>query len=261
MGVCGIILLEIHILIASLPIAYHLILIPIIVLFSDAFVEREEIFNFNQKKVNFVWLTAYLLSLAIVVYQLSTVGFVYEYLQFLTIPVMICIAYLLYFSGLLYGGGDAKALMSIAILMPVYPINSAETGTLISVLFPFALVVLLNAVIITAFLPVAFAVYNLCKGDFKFPVALLGYKINLTELPKKYVWLMERIQNGKLKYTLTDYKRKVSASEYNMLKKMGVEKVWVTPQIPFILPMTIGFIMGIFAGNILFRIITFFTGW
>jgi len=43
--------------------------------------------------------------------------------------------------------------------------------------------------------------------------------------------------------------------EYNELEKYGLKEMWVTPKVPFMLPLLAGFIFSFFVGDILSLII------
>lgn len=168
--------------------------------------------------------------------------------------------------GLPRGGADTKALMALIILFPVYPIiqyltiqtyfySLLDEFGVIGYLFPFAFSVLINAAFIMLFYIISLLIYNASRGDLKVPHALLGYKLPLSEVKDKFVWLMERVKDGKRKLIPFPSSDLDLENELKELKNIGVKKVWVTPKIPFIIPITIGLIITAIIGNILFLII------
>jgi len=187
-----------------------------------------------------------------------------KFLPLLTIPVMILLAYAFYMTGLLRGGADAKSFMAIAILIPIYP--AFYTFPLMGwgefsgfgIVFPFALVTLLNAALLLVFAPLAFLVYNLSRGALKMPESLFGYEADPAELPK-FVWLMQRIENGRLVRELLPRRSRNIEEEAQKLSEAGHESVWVTPQIPFLLPLTISFVLSFLVGNLLFGLFSLFA--
>lgn len=66
---------------------------------------------------------------------------------------------------------------------------------------------------------------------------------------------MERILNGKRKLMVMPDKDLNITDELKKFRKLGIKSIWVTPKIPFIIPIIIGLILTIFLGNILFEII------
>jgi prepilin signal peptidase PulO-like enzyme (type II secretory pathway) len=43
---------------------------------------------------------------------------------------------------------------------------------------------------------------------------------------------------------------------YAKFEKKGIKNIWVTPKIPFMIPLLIGFILSFFVGDILFLIMS-----
>jgi len=183
-----------------------------------------------------------------------------------SILIWLIIFYGFYNLGLPRGGADAKALICIMILLPTYPI--IETITLntsffsmvadhpvTGFIFPFAFTTLMNGALIMLFFIIGLLFYNISKHQLKFPHALLGYRLPIKEIPNKFVWPMERILNGKRKLMVMPDKDLNITDELEKFRKFGIKSIWVTPKIPFIIPIIIGLILTIFLGNILFEII------
>jgi len=65
---------------------------------------------------------------------------------------------------------------------------------------------------------------------------------------------MEKIQDGKRKlvYMPKDYD---AAEELAEFEKLGIKEIWVTPKIPFMIPLLAGFLATFILGDILFQII------
>jgi preflagellin peptidase FlaK len=187
-------------------------------------------------------------------------------IQLFSILIWLIMFYGFYNIGLPRGGADAKALMGIMILFPIYPI--IETITLntsffsmvtdfpvTGFIFPFAFTTLMNGALIMMFFIIGLLFYNISKHQLKFPHALLGYKLPIKQIPNKFVWPMERILNGKRKLMVMPDKDLNITAELNKFQKAKINAIWVTPKIPFIIPIIIGLILTIFFGNILFEII------
>jgi preflagellin peptidase FlaK len=175
----------------------------------------------------------------------------------LAVPVIMLAVVGMYMLDIIRGGADAKALMSLAILFPSYPIIGGlpvllpETE-LATIVFPFAFVVLIAAAIIVAVvMPLVFLAVNIAARDLRFPNALFGRAMDLEEARGKHVWLMERVQDGS-HMTYTRPRRDENLSkELDHLKSIGVSRVWVTPKIPFMVPMLAGILISATAGNLL----------
>ncbi len=246
--------------------AHYLIFIPAGVMFYDVYLDREPIFDedgFHFAPVGFI-------MTAVVVVVLCVQGYLlYDdldqralFLQTATIPAMIVLAHVFFQSGLLRGGADAKALMSLAVLVPFYPeffgFPLTEVNTqIMTVLFPFALVILMNSAILVILVPLVYLAINARKGDLKMPQCLLGYKARLDNLPK-HVWLMERVEDGDVKVHLFPRRGGDVEKETKDLIEMGREDAWVTPQLPFMVPMLFGLIASFFVGNFILAIVYIF---
>ncbi|MEM3738620.1 MAG: A24 family peptidase C-terminal domain-containing protein, partial [Thermoplasmata archaeon] len=134
----------------------------------------------------------------------------------------------------------------------------AETNiSMFETMFPFALTVLLNAVFWFIFYPLVLFLYNAVKGNAKIPHAFFGYKMPVCDVKKKFVWLMEHPVNGKIvtKYTPDKDEDENIAVEVAELERLGRKEVWVTPQIPFIIPITAGLFISVILGNVFFLLI------
>jgi hypothetical protein len=99
-----------------------------------------------------------------------------------------------------------------------------------------------NAVLICAFLPVIFFVHNLKEiGNVRsrkdFLILFLGYKKNGAKIKK-----FEAIIKKDGEYRLFLNARKVKLGE----KSEG--EVWVSPAIPFLIPLTLGFMISFHIG-------------
>jgi preflagellin peptidase FlaK len=177
--------------------------------------------------------------------------------------IWIIIFYGLYNLGIPRGGADTKALMAMVILFPIYPIISNITihnqffsllnsVQVTSYLFPFVFTVLINGAVIMLFYIIILIMVNAFKSNLKFPQALLGYKLPINEVQNRFVWLMERIQDSNRKlipFPSSDIDLK---SELQKFQDRGIKEVWVTPKIPFIVPITLSLILSFIIGNIIF---------
>ncbi len=179
--------------------------------------------------------------------------------RLLTMPGMIVVAHGMYEFSLLRGGADAKAVMALALLVPgVYPhldslpllrpLPAAEPT--LAVMFPFAFVVLVDTALLFLFVPLLFLARNAAAGNLRLPRALFGYKVSIDALPK-YAWLVDRIEGGKSVHVYFPKRREDRDEQVRLLKERGFENVWVTPQLPFVTAMLVGFALAVVAGNLL----------
>ncbi|MDI9610840.1 MAG: A24 family peptidase C-terminal domain-containing protein [Archaeoglobales archaeon] len=170
---------------------------------------------------------------------------------------MISFSYVLYRMNA-YGGADAKALMCLAVIFPFYP----DLGA-----FPvinngfgiFSFSVLANSVIFAPFLMFGLLFRNLSRegprGFIKNPIYYIaGYKIPVEKIG--FHNLFEFVDE---KGELRKVRRAVEPNEEIIarLKKSGLQKVWATPALPFIIFITFGYITAVFLGDVLFLAISF----
>ena len=93
-----------------------------------------------------------------------------------------------------FGGADAKALITIAILLPTFPTYYFTGFTLpvvVTTLGVFSMTVLTNTVLLAAAYPLGIAGRNLLAGDFRFPVSFLGRRTDVASLPTAHGRLYE----------------------------------------------------------------------
>ncbi|MDR0778559.1 MAG: hypothetical protein LBE48_03875 [Methanomassiliicoccaceae archaeon] len=153
----------------------------------------------------------------------------------MTIPVCYVLFLLLFLTGAIKGGADVKCMISIAIIFPSYPLLFGHPlievpGTMISAVFSFPIAVLFLAAVLSILLMVPIAVRNIIRNDTEFPRMFTGYRMDPKDAANSHVWPMD------------------------MGTAADGEKIWVTPKIPFIVPITIAVIFIAFIGNVLFMI-------
>ncbi len=170
--------------------------------------------------------------------------------------ITVVIAYALYVLGA-YGGADAKAIMCLAILFPVYP-KFSIFPILDSISFNFGFASLANSVLAAPILMAFMFFRNLIKEGFsemkKSPLYFfVGYRVEVDSIPKFHN-LLEIIEEGKIKRL----KRGIEANDelINAIKNSKIQKVWVTPALPFIVFITAGYVLAFFVGDVLFYIVS-----
>lgn len=196
---------------------------------------------------NLLWIIMVTVGGILLVIQYFTTGFTNIY-YLLFIPIMIGLFFVMYQLGLLFGGADAKALMAIAVLVPIQPnlLNYPITKTLL----PFSFVIFFNSLILFLAIPIGLFLYNVSKKSFKIPHMFLGYKTTLTKAKQKFVWPLEKIVDGKIKLMYMPKNFDVE-EEYNKLEKHGLKEIWVTPKVPFMIPLLAGYIFSFIVGDVL----------
>ena len=189
----------------------------------------------------------------------SGTGIPQNLLELYSMPVMIVVYQGFYRARILHGGADTKALIALGLLVPTYPDVSPLPFVTADprlegfwhVAFPFSLVMWVDAAVLFLAVPLALLVWNAIRRDLALPQALLGYRARLDPLPPK-TWLMEKINDrGDHVLVLFPKRGKDSTGDIARLRAAGIDRAWVTPQIPFMVPLLGGFLLAFFVGNIL----------
>ncbi|MCI4319495.1 MAG: hypothetical protein L3K23_05105 [Thermoplasmata archaeon] len=179
----------------------------------------------------------------------------------LPIPIVavyasVLLARLMFEVGLLYGGADAKALMVVALLVPldVAPLLALpRTATSVLGLYPFALNLVMNAALLSLAVPIGIAFRNARSGDFEFPRGFVGYRILVSELPHRFVWIRDpTFRRESEEAETSEEDRQIRERQAKELAASGAREVWVTPQLPFVVLLASGAIVAVLAGNLLF---------
>jgi preflagellin peptidase FlaK len=253
MAAVGLGLLPVQIAVDDMRWEYLLVFVPILAVLSDVYLEGKSGSRFEK--------LGPVLKYGVAVTAVVVIGYLWgsePYFQhFLAVPIMMLVVVALYMLDLIRGGADAKALISLSLLFPFYPavagLPAIQGETELStIVFPFAFTILINAAIIVAVvMPLGFLLSNVVAGDMRFPNVFLGRRINVDRVLNSHVWLMERIEDGKhIAYSKPRREEDLS-KELDLLKGAGVNRVWVTPKIPFMVPMLASLVLSALIGNVL----------
>ncbi len=236
--------------------ALFLVFIPIGIFFFDVFWDREPVYH--KGKINFLPILLYIvafLAMAIIVYLEGTTEIT---MLILSVPVMILVFIIFYYARLIHGGADAKAFMALAIMFPYYPVLRGlpliDMPVIqgMNLVFPFAFLILMNAAILQVVtMPMCRFFKNLAKRDFGFPEMLFGYRMDIALIPKRFVWPMEKIIDNELVLVLFPKRGGDGGKDIALLKEQGIDRIWVTPKDPFIIPILLGIIFSVIIGNLM----------
>jgi preflagellin peptidase FlaK len=249
----GICLIPVQIAIDDQPLGYALVLIPVLAIFSDVYLDSGEDSRISRLAPVLKYSAAILSMIALGYFWIENAYFQ----NLVAVPALMLFIVLMYMLDMIRGGADAKALLALSVMFPFYPAignlplirletSSAET------LFPFTFAVLVTSAIIVALFPIGFAVKNLTAKEFKSPYGFLGYRKDLGTVSGKHLWLMEHVEDGNVKRHARPRHIEDLDREIELLKAAGVSRVWVTPKIPFIVPMTAALVFTVIVGNLLF---------
>ncbi len=205
---------------------------------------------------NYAWVALAAVGVIALFVQIAFREADWFYLMFT--PLLVIVIYFLYRFRLIYGGADAKALIALAITFPFWPSVPLGAFPLWRSFFPFAYVILANSVLMLSLLPLLFLAYNLVnlRGKVEFPHCLLGFKIPTATARGRFLWPLEKLDDGKRRY-VSSLRTKLGLDETAVeFAAAGIERIWVTPKIPFIVVLNIGLIVSLFCGDIISKIIS-----
>jgi len=239
---------------------------------------------------NRVWI--FYAPIALILSIIEYVIFDFSKLPFfgLSVGFTFLIAFLLFYSGG-FGGADSKAFMCIALALPFStemlfsPITPQGVSPLAQLLFP--MVIFSNSVLIAA----ASAGYILLRNiiqrirkhkEFfegslksesygkKLVVLITGYRIPIQKMKEKWhIYPMEDIEqteNTKIKRKLVIVPKEEGRNEILDRLSEAIESktinncVWSTPGLPMLIFVTIGLIVALLFGDIVWMLISFFLG-
>jgi preflagellin peptidase FlaK len=182
---------------------------------------------------------------------------------------IIILAYLLFYIGA-FGGADAKALMVMSLIIPTYPVFQV-----LGYAFPlnkpiydiFALSILANAALLMVVVPIGLALYNLAETGLNFDhpaYIFMGYKTRISNLAGKHIRLIQGFEktDGRVISFFKWGGMEINEKTIRELKDLSgkcliKDEVWVTPELPFMIPITLGFFTAVFYGDMMFELIRF----
>jgi preflagellin peptidase FlaK len=207
----------------------------------------------------------------------------------LSFGVTAAFAIILFYSGG-FGGADSKALMCIALALPFStetlftPIFASGVSPLSQNLFP--LTIFTNGVLLAAASGIYLLLRNLIQraasgkklfeGTLgteslgkKILVIITGYKISVAKLTEKWhIYPMEDVEEGEatFKRKLVVVPRDEGRGEIverlsNAVKNGKIDDfVWATPGLPMLIFITIGLIIALLFGDIVWLLVSFVLG-
>lgn len=169
---------------------------------------------------------------------------------FISIPIMYAVMTVLYYTGIVKGGADAKSIIAIAAVFPMYPevfglpLIPVPEGAMSQVFVP-AFAVLTMALVISLLYGLYNIVCNLIRGDTVCPQMFLGTRMTLERARTSKVWPMAEIRDGEVVDTNTANE---DEDIWEELERYGTQRIWVTAIIPFLIPITIAYLIMVVVG-------------
>ncbi|AGB48560.1 prepilin signal peptidase PulO-like peptidase [Methanomethylovorans hollandica DSM 15978] len=203
-----------------------------------------------------------------ILHEMITSGLPYIFRTVISFVVIFIFVYILFILHA-FGGADAKVLMVISIILPVFPQLSLNVVQLplwgVPLLDLFTFSVFGNSVLMTIIVPLGLLIYNLVtvppKELIKKPLyALIGYRQHIDNLEEGHFRLIEKHEetpNG----VVQRFTRTGTSVDRDMILKLQAlhrkgsigEHVWITPGLPFMIPITAGFLAAILFGDLIFH--------
>lgn len=225
----------------------------------------------SRRVSNKVWKYMLASGSVFILYELFSEGVTYLKPLILSSVIVFVTIYVLFQLGA-FGGADAKGLIVLSILFPLYPFFSFS-GTDYPILgVPsiglFAFTVLANALLMTTLVPLGMFCYNLLHFSpemLKKPLYMfIGYRTEVSSLKyKQHLGLLEKFEldeSGSLKRRYAraglnfNANQRPELEEY--MKKGLIEKeIWVTPGLPFMISITGGFVTAVIFGDLVFYLV------
>jgi preflagellin peptidase FlaK len=153
----------------------------------------------------------------------------------LAVAGILCGMFYLFWRFRLFGGADAKGLMVLALLLPAasgpVPVPPVLGG------------LMLGSLLAGVGVPVALLAWNLLHGRLVLPAALIGVPMNLEAARRAHVWPMQEPvpgEPGRLRWRYLRHVGSDAQARLDALAAAGVRRPWVTPKVPFMLPLTVG---------------------
>ena len=169
--------------------------------------------------------------------------------RLLVVPICFVLFYLMYMFGVLRGGADAKCLMVLAMTFQTYPamgdlpligIPSLD----VQIVFSFPVAVLFHAALFSfawLFWTVIRKIYR--RDDPVEMYTLSWYRMSIDEARRSHVWPKQDAVGG----MIVNVRGIPDEGALDRLEAAGATEVWVTPIIPFMVPIAaaIAFVLSI----------------
>ena len=236
---------------------YHIwgLLFATIVLFYNAFID-EYVLDDNQM---YLWRFTQFLAIISTIYFIITITPEemqennYRIIDILSISVLMLLMYTWFYFGPTIGGADVKAIMTIGLVVPFAISISSDTLTAFENRgFPYPFVVFMNSLLLYLLIPIGLLIYNIFRTNIESPYfqMLFGTKMALKDARKSFVWPMQQVVGGKV-VLVTFIKHKLdSDNEWDKLEEVGVTNPWISFKIPYIIPLTLSFIVSFVFGDL-----------
>ena len=173
--------------------------------------------------------------------------------RLLVIFICFVLFYALFCFGILRGGADAKCMMVMAMMfqtypeilgMPLIPLPSYN----IQIIFSFPIAILFHAALFSfawLFWTVIRKIYR--RDDPVEMYTLSWYRMSIEEARRSHVWPKQDVANG----MVVNVRGIPADGALDRLEAVGAKDVWVTPIIPFMVPILFALVFVLTVGSLL----------
>jgi preflagellin peptidase FlaK len=122
-------------------------------------------------------------------------------------------------------------------------------------------------VLLTIVVPLSLAAYNIFRMGMHIENPLyifVGYKSRISDLADKHIKLIQSFEeeNGLVKFRFRQGGVEITEDVISYLRALSEkglikDEVWVTPGLPFMIPITLGFFLAVLYGDMITELITF----
>jgi preflagellin peptidase FlaK len=236
-----------------------------------------------------VWAVMAPLGLAVTLIEMYINGFSTLPLYGICFGLTSAFAIAIFYAGG-FGGADAKALMCLALTIPFYPAGlpeplSKEISPISTNFFPLS--IFNNSVLLAALTAIGMLLYNvswrlktgnkLFGGTYKnesigrkIVVLLTGYRTSVDNMKEKWhIYPLEDTEDDpekqfgrKLLVVPKDEGRNDVVKRLDEAVKTGKipDRIWATPGLPFLIFITLGLVLALFVGDIVWIFIRTLLG-
>jgi preflagellin peptidase FlaK len=208
---------------------------------------------------NTLWVIMIALGIPFAFYNIIICGIPFLIAFFYSLAFTFALAYV-FFKLNFFGGADAKCLIAISVLIPTTSLPDP---------FPFAITTLFNAAIISLTVPIFLFMRNMLHVRDKrqdFVTSFLGYTVPIADLANKRNLRLVHLYNeedGEIKRKHIFGGVEIDEEIIEELKRYRDQgkiegEILVTPELPFMLFITVGFFISLLYGNLIFHIMSYF---
>ena len=125
---------------------------------------------------------------------------------------------------------------------------------MISSPLPGSLVFLTDSLILFLAVPLGILAWNVAHGDLRVPHVVLGVKRRAADVRRGHAWPMEVVQPDGSRRTRLFASRMPEGDvdeAFERIQALGDERVWVSPKVPFMVPMLLGFVAAFVLGDMM----------